>query len=134
MEETLNVVKNCTENSLCIIDELGRGTSTFDGISIAHSILEDIIERIKCKCLFSTHYHNLLEGFQDCRNVSFNRMDYLITGDDIVHLYKLVNGKTVKSFGIEVAKVFYGLYSRLQGLDSRFLKMRSNLQMSLEVG
>jgi DNA mismatch repair protein MSH6 len=54
-----------TERSLAIIDELGRGTSTFDGYAIAYSVLKHIVERLNCRCLFSTHYHMLLEDFKN---------------------------------------------------------------------
>jgi DNA mismatch repair ATPase MutS len=61
MEETVNILKQASRNSLVIIDELGRGTSTFDGYSIANAVLKYIVRRIKCLTLFSTHYHMLLK-------------------------------------------------------------------------
>jgi DNA mismatch repair protein MSH6 len=64
LEETCNIVKEATSRSLVLLDELGRGTSTFDGVSIAFGVLKYIIDRIKCKTLFSTHYHILLEEFR----------------------------------------------------------------------
>ena len=65
MEETESILASGTANSLAIIDELGRGTSTFDGMSIAQAVLDDIISRINCRCIFATHYHSLAQQFQD---------------------------------------------------------------------
>lgn len=65
MEETRNVLQLATFKSLAILDELGRGTSTFDGYSIAHAVLNYLTNNIKCRCLFSTHYHMLLDDFRD---------------------------------------------------------------------
>lgn len=78
MEETLNIVKYATINSLAIIDELGRGTSTFDGVAIAHSVLKSIHDQIKCRTMFATHYHTLLEESQMYPNIEFYFMDYLV--------------------------------------------------------
>jgi DNA mismatch repair protein MSH6 len=64
MEETHNLLKQATKRSLAIVDELGRGTSTFDGYAIAHAVLRYLVKRIKCLTLFSTHYHMLLEDFR----------------------------------------------------------------------
>ena len=63
LEETKTVVEQATKNSLVIMDELGRGTSTFDGYSIAHSVLDYLARKIKCRALFTTHYHMLVEDF-----------------------------------------------------------------------
>jgi len=64
MEETANLTKLGTENSLAILDELGRGTSTFDGVAIAFAVLKYLVQNIKCRALFATHYHILLEYFR----------------------------------------------------------------------
>ena len=64
MEETLNTVAKGSENSLVIMDELGRGTGTHDGYSIAYGIVRYLVENIKCRCLFATHYHSLLDEFR----------------------------------------------------------------------
>ena len=66
MEETKNILSQGTSRSLAILDELGRGTSTFDGYSIANSVLSNIVRGIKCRCLFATHYHMLLDDYRDC--------------------------------------------------------------------
>jgi DNA mismatch repair protein MSH6 len=65
MEETRNIIEFATFKSLAIVDELGRGTSTFDGYSIAHAVLKYLVGKIKCRTLFSTHYHMLLDEFKD---------------------------------------------------------------------
>ena len=64
MEETLNIVKSGTSHSLAILDELGRGTSTFDGVSLAFSVLKYLVENVKCRTIFATHYHVLIEEFR----------------------------------------------------------------------
>ena len=63
MEETANIVKLATQNSIAILDELGRGTSTFDGVAIAYSVLKYLVEKVKCRTLFATHYHLLVDDF-----------------------------------------------------------------------
>lgn len=69
MEETRNIIKFGTFKSLAIVDELGRGTSTFDGYSLAHAVLNYLISKIKCRSLFATHYHMLLEQFRNTKGV-----------------------------------------------------------------
>lgn len=64
MEETANITKLATRHSLAILDELGRGTSTFDGVAIAYAVLKYLVQNIKCRALFATHYHILLEYFR----------------------------------------------------------------------
>ena len=69
MEETKNILKLGTRRSLAIVDELGRGTSTFDGYSIANAVLSNLVRGIKCRTLFATHYHMLLEDYRGCPGV-----------------------------------------------------------------
>ena len=64
MEETLNIVKEASKNSLAILDELGRGTSTFDGVAIAYAVLKYLLANVKCRIMFATHYHVLIEEFK----------------------------------------------------------------------
>ena len=107
MKEVNNILKYSTKNSLLILDEVGRGTSTYDGLSLAWSIVEYIAKNIKSKTFFATHYHELIdlenkfseiknkhiEVYEDCEN------------DDIVFLRKIISGGANKSYGIAVAKL-----------------------------
>lgn len=107
MTEMANILNNATSRSLLIIDEIGRGTSTFDGLSIAWAVLEFIANESKCgaKTLFATHYHELteLEGKLDgVKNYRITVKEY---GDSIIFLRKIVRGGADKSFGIQVAKL-----------------------------
>jgi len=107
MEETLNILRYGTKNSLAILDELGRGTTTFDGISIAYSVLKFIIEKLQLRTLFATHYHLLLDEFRNSPNIKFNYMDYRVdtVNGRILFLYKLVEGECAKSFGLNISKI-----------------------------
>ena len=94
MEETKNVLTQATFKSLAILDELGRGTSTFDGYSIAHAVLEYLVTDIRCRCLFATHYHMLLEDFSNREGVTSYHMSYEANerGDEVTFLYKFIQG------------------------------------------
>ncbi|MCR5207772.1 MAG: DNA mismatch repair protein MutS [Eubacterium sp.] len=105
MNEVSSIIKNATKNSLIILDEIGRGTSTFDGMSIARAVLEYTVKKIGAKTLFATHYHELtaMEGLLDgVRNYSIAVKK---KGDDITFLRRIVRGGADQSFGIEVAKL-----------------------------
>ncbi|MBR5337334.1 MAG: DNA mismatch repair protein MutS [Lachnospiraceae bacterium] len=105
MTEVANILANATKRSLIVLDEIGRGTSTFDGLSIAWSVAEHIAQYVGAKTLFATHYHELteLEGRMDCvRNYSIAVKEQ---GDDIVFLRKIIRGGADKSYGIQVAKL-----------------------------
>ena len=106
MEETKNIMAFGTKRSLAIIDELGRGTSTFDGYSIANAVLKYLVENIKCRSLFATHYHMLLDDFRDVPGVSSYHMKCVVdpkNAEKIRFLYKFVKGECPKSFGMNVA-------------------------------
>ena len=105
MSEVSNILKNATNNSLLILDEIGRGTSTFDGLSIAWSVIEFISKHLLAKTLFSTHYHELteLEGLLDgVKNYQISVKEY---NNSIIFLRKIVRGGASRSFGIEVASL-----------------------------
>lgn len=89
MEETKSILSYGTSKSLAIIDELGRGTSTFDGMAIAYSVMLDLIERVQCRCIFATHYHSLSSQFENISAVGLKMMDYLVSEEKIIFLYKL---------------------------------------------
>lgn len=107
MNEVANILRNATPNSLLVLDEIGRGTSTFDGLSIAWAVIEHISNRklLGAKTLFATHYHELteLEGKMD--NVNNYCIAVKEKGDDIVFLRKIIKGGADKSYGIQVAKL-----------------------------
>ena len=105
MEETNNILKFATQRSLAIIDELGRGTSTHDGYSIAHAVLRHIVTKIRCLTLFSTHYHMLIHDFQATPNVQLYHMACKEDKDEVIMLYKFEPGECPRSFGINVAKM-----------------------------
>lgn len=124
MVEVANILHNATEKSLILLDEIGRGTSTFDGLSIAWSVMEYLSKNLKAKTLFSTHYHELteLEGLLD------GVKNYRITVNEqqgkIIFLRKIVRGGANKSFGIEVAG--------LAGLPQEIITRARQLLVSLE--
>ncbi|MBI2136273.1 DNA mismatch repair protein MutS [Candidatus Woesearchaeota archaeon] len=105
MNETANIVNNATEKSLVILDEIGRGTSTFDGISIAWAVAEHLHEHNKAKTLFATHYHQLNKLAEHFSNIKNYNIAVLEKENDIVFLRKIVAGGTDKSYGIHVAKL-----------------------------
>lgn len=94
MEETNSVLQCATPHSLAIMDELGRGTSTFDGYSIAHAVMQHIVKRINCKTLFSTHYHMLIDEFRHVEGVKNFHMAFRANEetDTVVFLYKFIEG------------------------------------------
>ena len=105
MKEARNALVNATKNSLILFDELGRGTSTFDGMSIAQAILEYVAKSIKCKTLFSTHYHELTELEEDFLNVKNVHVAAKEEGNMITFLHKVKNGPADKSYGVHVARL-----------------------------
>ncbi len=105
MNETAEILRGATRDSLVILDEVGRGTSTYDGLSIAWAVGEYLHDAACCKVMFATHYHELVE----LANVKEHAANYHVAareyGDDVVFLRKLVEGGTSRSFGIQVAKM-----------------------------
>lgn len=107
MNEVANILRNATANSLIVLDEIGRGTSTFDGLSIAWAVVEHISNRklLGAKTLFATHYHELTELEGKMSNVNNYCIAVKEKGEDIVFLRKIVKGGADKSYGIQVAKL-----------------------------
>lgn len=106
MEETKSILEYGTNRSLAILDELGRGTSTFDGYSIANAVLSHLVRKIKCRTLFATHYHMLLDDYKECPGVQSYYMDCTEDKerpDQIKFLYKFIRGDCPQSFGMNVA-------------------------------
>ncbi len=124
MIETANVLHNATEKSLILLDEVGRGTSTFDGISIAWAVAEQLINRIKAKTLFATHYNELTElalTLNQAKNYNVSVKEW---GDEIIFLRKITKGPADKSYGIQVA--------RLAGLPEEVIVRAREILANLE--
>ncbi len=105
MVETANILNNATDRSLIILDEIGRGTSTFDGLSLAWAIAEFILEDKRARTLFATHYHELVELKMTCKGVQNYNVAVSEWKDQIIFLRKIVPGGTDKSYGIQVARL-----------------------------
>jgi DNA mismatch repair protein MutS len=105
MTETAMIIRQATDRSLIIMDEIGRGTSTYDGFAIAWSIIEDIHDNVKARTLFSTHYHELKSISEHIENVNFLTVKVDETNDKIVFMHKVTQGFADKSYGIHVAKL-----------------------------
>ena len=124
MTEVSELLRCATKNSLLILDEIGRGTSTFDGMSIARAVLEYCAGKLKAKTLFATHYHELTALEQELPNVRNYNVAVHARGEDIVFLRKIVPGGADRSYGIEVAK--------LAGLPDAVLKRAREILRELE--
>lgn len=132
MVEVANILNNATQNSLIILDEVGRGTSTFDGLSIAWAVMEYVSHNICAKTLFSTHYHELteLEGRVDgVKNYRVTVKEY---NGSIVFLHKIARGGTNKSFGIEVASLA-GVPDDVCKRAKEIVKLLENSNISLNL-
>jgi len=105
MNEVANILNNATSKSLLILDEIGRGTSTYDGLSIAWSVVEHIAYNIGAKSLFATHYHELTELEGQIKGVHNYCISVQEFGDDIIFLRKIIPGGADQSYGIQVAKL-----------------------------
>jgi len=124
MNEVSNILKSATDKSLIILDEVGRGTSTYDGLSIAWAVVEHIATKIKAKTLFATHYHELTQlssKFNCIKNMTILAEEI---GDDIVFLRKIAPGSTNRSYGIQVAK--------LAGIDKAIIKRANEILYNVE--
>jgi DNA mismatch repair protein MutS len=105
MTETANIINNASGKSLVILDEVGRGTSTYDGLSLAWAITEHIASSVKCRTLFATHYHELTELAELFANVKNCNVAVREWMDEVVFLHKILPGGTDKSYGLHVAKL-----------------------------
>ena len=105
MKEARNAIVNATSNSLILFDELGRGTATYDGMSLAQAILEYISENIKAFTLFSTHYHELTKLDRKFKNIKNVHVSAVENGNNITFLHKVKDGAVDKSYGIHVARL-----------------------------
>ncbi|MDD2907582.1 MAG: DNA mismatch repair protein MutS [Candidatus Gracilibacteria bacterium] len=105
MQEVANILNNSTKNSFVIIDEVGRGTSTYDGMSLAWAILKENHDNIKAKTLFATHYHELIDESKNLKGVSNYSVAVGENEENLVFLRKIIPGGIKKSFGLEVAKI-----------------------------
>jgi DNA mismatch repair protein MutS len=124
MNETSNIVNNATERSLVILDEIGRGTSTFDGLSIAWSVAEFLHDKIKARTLFATHYHELTKLASERKGVCNFNVAVREWNEQIIFLRKIVPGGADKSYGIQVA--------RLAGLPKEILDRAKEILSHLE--
>lgn len=124
MNETANILNNATQKSFIILDEVGRGTSTFDGVSIAWSVSEYITKRIKAKTIFATHYHELNKLEEKISGVKNYQVAVQETQDRVIFLHKVIEGGADRSYGIEVA--------RLAGLPSEVIERSKELMGEIE--
>ena len=124
MNETSNIVNNATERSLVILDEIGRGTSTFDGLSIAWSVAEFLHDNIKARTLFATHYHELTKLAAERKGVCNFNVAVREWNEQIIFLRKIIPGGADKSYGIQVA--------RLAGLPKAILDRAKDILAHLE--
>jgi DNA mismatch repair protein MutS len=124
MNETANIINNATERSLVILDEIGRGTSTFDGLSIAWSVAEFLYDKVKARTLFATHYHELTKLAEDRKGVCNLNVAVREWNEQIIFLRKIISGGADKSYGIQVA--------RLAGLPKEILDRAKEILAHLE--
>ena len=124
MQEAAEILERCDENSLVVLDEIGRGTSTYDGMSLAQSILEHLVKHKKSLVLFATHYHELTHLSALWPNIHNAHMSIKDTGEGLRFLYKLEKGPANKSYGIHVAE--------LAGLPKSVVKRAKKVLQQLE--
>ena len=131
LAETATILHTATKDSLCILDELGRGTATFDGTAIAHAVVDRLVQHTRCRALFATHYHSLVDDWEMDARVQLGHMDAIVecsgaeidastTGssssssssssdkeraEEVTFLYRLCAGSSPKSYGINVARL-----------------------------
>ena len=139
MLETANILKNATSKSLILLDEIGRGTSTFDGISIAGAICQYMIQNIQARTLFATHYHELTVLEKKCKGFFNASMGIREENNTLVFTYHLIPGPADKSYGIHVAEiaglpesVIQEAKNLLEGFESQGIGyLKNSIQLSL---
>ncbi|CAF0830983.1 unnamed protein product [Brachionus calyciflorus] len=126
LSETASILHHASKHSLVLMDELGRGTATFDGTAIAYSVVKELAQNLNCRTLFSTHYHHLVEEFSDKDNVSMGHMQCMVNDDDqsITFLYKFGQGACPKSHGFNAA--------RLADVPEEIIKLGSTKSVEFE--
>ena len=129
MQEAANILNNATKNSLIILDELGRGTSTYDGVSIAWAIMEHIHDKIGAKTIFATHYHELTGVVEKLKRAENYCVAVSENEGKVIFLHKIIKGATSDSYGIEVAKIA-GL---AKDLTSRAEEILDNLEKKSDI-
>jgi DNA mismatch repair protein MutS len=126
MVETATILSQATERSFVILDEVGRGTSTYDGLALAWAVVEAIHERNRCRCLFATHYHELSRLAETCEALSLHHVRAREWKGDLVLLHELAPGPADRSYGLAVA--------RLAGVAPAVLKRAKAVLVKLEKG
>ena len=126
MAETANILNHSTEKSLVILDEVGRGTSTFDGLSLAWAISEYLVSHVGCRCMFATHYHELTALAEENSAVRNLTVAVDERADDVVFLHRIIDGAATKSYGLHVAK--------LAGVPGTVLQRADSVLAALEAG
>ncbi|NLB60117.1 MAG: DNA mismatch repair protein MutS, partial [Lentisphaerae bacterium] len=126
MQETANILHTATAQSLIVLEEIGRGTSTFDGISIAWAVAEHLHGAVQAKTLFATHYHELTDLALTLPGVKNYNILVREKNDQIVFLRRIVPGGSDKSYGIQVA--------RLAGLPREVIRRAKEIMLNLEEG
>ena len=132
MKEANNAISNATENSLILFDELGRGTATFDGMALAQSIIEYIEKNIRCKTLFSTHYHELTDLSETLKTLKNVHVSAHEEDGNITFLHKIKDGSIDKSYGIHVAKLA-DLPNSLIERANQILKVYENKEQKRDI-
>jgi DNA mismatch repair protein MutS len=132
MIEANNAISKATENSLILFDELGRGTATFDGMSLAQAIIEYIHNNIKCKTFFSTHYHELTDLDNNLNNLKNIHVSAFEEDGDITFLHKIKDGSVDKSYGIHVAKLAHLPEQIIERAD-QILKIYENKEKNIDI-
>jgi len=124
MVETAAILSQATPQSFVILDEVGRGTSTYDGLALAWAVVEAVHSRIECRCLFATHYHELARLAQTCPQLSLHHVRAREWKGDLVLLHELAEGPADRSYGLAVAK--------LAGVPAQVVERASQVLEKLE--